>query len=978
MKKKLFKGFLPIVLALMLAVSVGSVAAFAEDDEPEVMSKYGWNVHSGTLDSTPKGMTFGSEQQGAAYGFSATTNNTVKARELALNLRIRDNVYSDAANAEIIIGLSDEKGDFTAADASGYGIILQPTAENVYNAWLVKPNKAATAVPGYDNITVITGVTLSETGTLSVLFHRESATRWMIMMNGWAIDNNADVVAAPGDEPEEPGDEPIEPVEPTEPEEPIPADPDNITEEEQGAIDEWQTAHAAWEIEHAAWVTAQAAWETEHAAWQTKNDAYDAWLADKAAYDAWLADDGIQAKAAANAALEAMDDVYLTVAARDSRDGEKQTMQVELYQADGKMLGTKKDTQAVFTNNLHGHESPVAPEYTADGIVAKGTPELRMGVTDKLSGSLDGYAMSVVVEPGENTNYSIDLGVGTAHGAGRFTFWDTMGAPQHAPIAYSLAVRITSGNDIVYGVLRGTADQANNPAKALLFNGAIKFAPRADGRITVAFNKVGVNWKVYVNGREIPAHNADDGTVFQTFLNEAMDAMNATPNPEAVSPWIMSYVNNDPATEFKYTFTGYGTCPLGKMVDDNIGNVADEITGELEFSSRQWTAITPADTLINLRIEEDGFYADGMARKTGFAIGVCYNRNLASVNGLTATFKMPEKVKASGGAIHGYYGMFIGSMTNRNFTDQDSLLIRFSFDTEDPTQGATVAMINWDKTNDNVNYAECSAKVDPKTEEGKESEYTVHIAYYEEAATYRIYVNGQRVSNLAFEEKITEALANMEQKYFYLNGSYEQDNVGGAWVEEDDEPIGFTLVSLSGDKIVNKVAEPIHNAFTLNDGEEITANSVKLSWTKGEYPVGAMDAYNFVPHHYIIERIKGDAEEPEKTITVEGDMDTLTYTDTNLDADTKYYYTVYAVDESGNNKLLRSNANKRVATLKGDNGNAGDNNGDTSGDNNGGTTDTESKKKKCGSSAASACGAAAAALLVAAGITLASKKRRNA
>ena len=48
--------------------------------------------------------------------------------------------------------------------------------------------------------------------------------------------------------------------------------------------------------------------------------------------------------------------------------------------------GTKKDTQAVFTNNLHGHESPVAPEYTADGIVAKGMPELRMGVTDKLSG----------------------------------------------------------------------------------------------------------------------------------------------------------------------------------------------------------------------------------------------------------------------------------------------------------------------------------------------------------------------------------------------------------------------------------------------------------------------------------------------------------------------------------------------------------------------------------------------------------------
>ena len=67
-----------------------------------------------------------------------------------------------------------------------------------------------------------------------------------------------------------------------------------------------------------------------------------------------------------------------------------------------------------------------------------------------------------------------------------------------------------------------------------------------------------------------------------------------------------------------------------------------------------------------------------------------------------------------------------------------------------------------------------------------------------------------------------------------------------------------------------------------------------------------MDSYNFTPVGYVIERYNLTDEAPEAVIEVEGDIDTLTYVDAGLIADSRYFYNVYAVDAEGNRRMASS------------------------------------------------------------------------
>jgi hypothetical protein len=234
--------------------------------------------------------------------------------------------------------------------------------------------------------------------------------------------------------------------------------------------------------------------------------------------------------------------------------------------------------------------------------------------------------------------------------------------------------------------------------------------------------------------------------------------------------------------------------------------------------------------------------------------------------------------------------MFIGDATNANFADLNSIYIRWKYNS---TSSATVAIgdiIVWQKGVGPV----ASTSIAVPVKEAAAGEVTVRFVYNTEDNAYRIYMNGARVTTPTVEVAMTAHLNAMENKYLTVNGSYETDGVGGAWLEGDESTQEITIVSIGGKKVVNKAPELVTNAIAITG--TVTHESVTLNWEKAEYPNGAMDSYNFVAVGYVIERYNLTDEDPEATITVEGGIETLTYTDTGLNAESRYFYNGYAVD----------------------------------------------------------------------------------
>lgn len=121
---------------------------------------------------------------------------------------------------------------------------------------------------------------------------------------------------------------------------------------------------------------------------------------------------------------------------------------------------------------------------------------------------------------------------------------------------------------------------------------------------------------------------------------------------------------------------------MGKETDPDEGVMGDEITGDLEFSKNKWTSTCPEATTVDVKVTDEGFALQGRNEVTGFDIGMNYKEMISDMAGYAVTFKMPEKVLASSGATHAFYGMYIGEATLKNFTEMKSVYIRWSYATE--------------------------------------------------------------------------------------------------------------------------------------------------------------------------------------------------------------------------------------------------------------------------------------------------------
>lgn len=819
--KAIFKTNIIVSVLLGLVLTFGLVfgelsatvfSARAEETaqtEVETWNTDGWSEYEQDSISATDGGIRMQDAASEGYSFSNTSKNGYTLQELAVSMRVKDAKYETGVNgASIYLGVLPADRDLMAADGADYGVAFLPTAADTYDAWFVKRNSEATAVPGFDNIAFANNVKLSASGTLSVLFHREADNRWMIMINGnYQIDLNG---------------------------------------------------------------------QTE-----------------------------------VNTALDAIQSAHIAVAAEDNFSGAAgQTMKIEVFQTGSDVLGTLNENGSIV-NSIAG----TTYEMTDKGVTfstdepTEIPSDLKAGVQESLSGLLDGLVISFKADLKNCASYSMDIGVGTYHEPGRYTFWDSFS--DTPAVAGSIGIRFSADMNATFLLMTRTATAGYEDANVLMTaSGNVKVSENDANEYTIQFLKVGDNWNVLINGRIMGS--AQEG--FQEHLNNTLNSLNDSPAVAAISPWL-SYGDVKGKTEgysADITVKGYGTRRWGKETDPDEGVMGDEITGDLEFSKNKWTSTCPEATTVDVKVTDEGFALQGRNEVTGFDIGMNYKEMIPDMAGYAVTFKMPEKVLASSGATHAFYGMYIGEATLKNFTEMKSVYIRWSYATENAADGANLEVIVWDNTQDNPQIASCSHAVPAKTQEGKETEVTVRFVYNEKDGAYRIYANGTRMTTPAVEKTLTSQLNAMQAKYFYCNASYETDGVGSAWSEGVDGVQEMTIVSLGGKKIVNKSPEMVANAMTL-DAEALSSSSVKLTWTKAEYPVGEMDSHNFVPVGYEIERIKGDASAPEKTIKVQGDVNTLTFTDTDLSADTYYYYTVYAVDADGN-RLMVSNSNKRVKT----------------------------------------------------------------
>ncbi len=848
-----FVAMLALVMACGMVCNIPALLLSVSAEEPaQAQPAYkvaGWSQYGGdSITATPDGMMM-SNASTTGYSYSNTTKESYALKELSVSFRMEDVVF-DGSNAVVqpYLGIMAEDGDFMSTTGS-YGIAFVATSANTYVAWFGKSNPEATAVPGLDHIRHAE-IKLSDSGVVTVLFHREADNRWMVMINGdYQIDLNG---------------------------------------------------------------------ETE-----------------------------------INNALDAMSEVHVAFAAKDlvAKDSVTQTMKTEVFRIGTDMLGTAEeiyevDNWTAATTTYERTEEGIAYDASVT-TTAGGSTFLKSVVKDSLTTTLDGLTLSFKKSI---SNCVLDVGFGTNHGE-RSTFWDSNG--DRPAVVGSFGVRFNGNDNSVTMFLMPRQSSGTYTTTAPLICGGNMGANQygTDGDVHMQLLKVGENWMLLINGRKMGSHDGN----FQTALNDTMNSMEAAIGSEAIFPWVSAWADPSVSANVKTTLTGWGTQRLGTQsvepeppveteppvvetdppaeteppavetvppavetdppaeTEPPMVEIGDEITDALEFGKEEWLNITPSPNVIDVKVDnEQGFVLKGRSVQYGWNIGMTYQKDIGNLKDFAITVKTSDAVISSAGSTHGWYGMFVGDKSNCNFSEMRSIFIRWQYNTEDPTAGATAQVIVWDNTSGGWKAQINASPIPTKSAEGKETEVTIRFLYDADVGVYRVYANGARISNAEVEAAMTAVIPNMTSKYVSMNGSYETDGVGSAWSADATHMQEMTLVSLGGKQIVNKVPEVGDGAFTVA-GVADSASQITLTWTKAEYPNGDMDASNFVPVGYTIERIKGNDESPEKVIRVEGNMDTLTYVDTDLNPETYYFYTIYAVDAEGNT-LMVSNRNERIKT----------------------------------------------------------------
>ena len=363
--------------------------------------------------------------------------------------------------------------------------------------------------------------------------------------------------------------------------------------------------------------------------------------------------------------------------------------------------------------------------------------------------------------------------------------------------------------------------------------------------------------------------------------------------------------------------------------DSFEGVYGDDIKGKLEFTRFDYNSLTPEGTTLNYSVTEDGLSLFGRNDENGFSAGVSYQQpvKLDHDNELSFTLVMPDEVYSYNSNKVAEYSAFVCETPNVNFSGTRSLYLRFSFRSDDykvsSASPAVLEVIMWDDQDANLVVASNTVTIAPKPDAG--NEFTFRIVFDGSANCYKLYVNGQRASTSATELSMTEYFDKiMAAKFLSTTVSLATaDRTSGGFAEGDEGMIGFTLRSINGLKLVNESPDAVEAIELFVD--DVTEDTVVLSWVEAELPETDFDAPLGPPDGYLVKRAKGVIgddgimnTEDDGAFYVEG-LGTTSYEDKSVTPDTRYFYTVCAVKNDGGNYVeLLSSYSVRAVTSGGE------------------------------------------------------------
>ena len=424
-------------------------------------------------------------------------------------------------------------------------------------------------------------------------------------------------------------------------------------------------------------------------------------------------------------------------------------------------------------------------------------------------------------------------------------------------------------------------------------------------------------YTVTVNGRAVTTEDRTTGDGETVDFSAAVAAMIETLNNAAYFGITQTYTEA-PAADEQMQFTVRSVNGM-KLVASSSEPVSDnalvgaEVTGEIEFTGTEWGANQMGTNPAEFYITDDGFVVENtlkagvsLSDASGVAGGWAgMGTAVAEVNTLDEySFRINiPKAYYQDETTYCTYDFWFADGSGNWTTASHIIFMRVNFNGADTTKGGTMLIQTLTSQGNGAFVGELDVQgwsfPALKDESGNAtSELVVSIRKNSEDGNYYMYVNGYKLelagrtcnsgelAGQAADLALKTQLGRMENGVFFncsngLNGTPSEDYLDT-----------FTIQALNGEKIVNKVPDmtSVDRPAKPSDSD-VTINSIKLSWNAPVY-VG-VDSYNFDFDGYIIEVQKGN--DSTVIMTVKSPLDTRNYTFENLEADTRYHFTIYAV-----------------------------------------------------------------------------------